>query len=105
MSKDIFIRANKFIMGADQNEKGHPLDREFPKVEVEIDSFYIEETTVTNADFKKFIKDTGYITDAEKLKGSFVFHLLLRKTEKEKADIVNNTPWWYYVETANWKQP
>lgn len=105
MSISILVDSGTFIMGASKEEMGHPLDKENPRVQVSVDSFWIDDTTVTNEEFKKFVDATNYETDAERLKGSFVFHLLLNEEEKEKAISTGSTPWWCYVETANWRHP
>ncbi|MCH7688388.1 MAG: SUMF1/EgtB/PvdO family nonheme iron enzyme, partial [Planctomycetes bacterium] len=34
--------------------------------EIELDGYWIDKTVVTNAQFKKFVDTTGYVTDAEK---------------------------------------
>ena len=39
---------------------------ERPIHSVEISSFWMDETEVTNAEFKEFVDATGYITTAEK---------------------------------------
>ncbi|MCD6310449.1 MAG: SUMF1/EgtB/PvdO family nonheme iron enzyme [Candidatus Eremiobacteraeota bacterium] len=49
-----YIPAGEFIMG--DNE--YPL--EFPERKVYVDAFYIDRYPVTNAQFAKFIKETGY---------------------------------------------
>lgn len=33
---------------------------------VYLDDFYIDQYEVTNAQFQKFVKETGYVTDAER---------------------------------------
>jgi len=60
----VFIPAGKFLMGSTDN---NPMadDDEKPIHEVYLDSFWIDCTEVTNAMFKRFIKDTGYITETE----------------------------------------
>lgn len=98
------IPRGKFLMGA-TTDVGHPTDKERPQVEVEIDEFEISETTITNKDFKKFVDATNYITVAEKYNASFVFHLLCDEDCKNNARKAPNTPWWLYVEGANWKHP
>lgn len=106
MSEINFIKipSGKFLMGAN-TPVGHPLDRELPQIEVEIEAFEISETTITNGQFQKFVEKTGYVTTAEKFGGSFVFHLLLDDTLKKTSQMVPGTEWWRYVEGANWKNP
>ena len=59
----VFIPGGEFEMGGD-GEEARP--DEFPKHKVVINSFWMDETEVTNDQFKKFIDETGYITTAEK---------------------------------------
>ena len=62
-SRMIFIEGGFFEMGADNNEARPD---EYPKHKIEISSFWMDETEVTNAQFKEFIDATGYITTAER---------------------------------------
>ena len=50
-------------MGADNKQA---MRDEYPQHKVLINSFLMDETEVTNADFKKFIESTGYLTTAER---------------------------------------
>ncbi len=59
----VLIPAGTFDMGGD-NSQASP--DEYPKHKVSLSSFYIDVTEVTNAQFKKFIEATGYITTAER---------------------------------------
>src|SRR4051794_39584809 len=76
------IPAGEFLLGSEDAESSVE-DGEFPRRKVQVPSFYMDQYAVTNDQFSKFIKDTGYITDAEKYGWSFVFHLLVNK-ENEK---------------------
>ena len=61
---------------------------------------------VSNIDFAHFVHETGYITEAEKFKNSFVLETLL--SEKVQAGItqaVAGSPWWLPVENADWLHP
>lgn len=101
----IHLSGGEFLMGTD-SEVGYPDDGEGPVRKVKVNSFFIDCYTVTNKDFQAFIDDTGYITDAEKYGWSFVFHLLIsEKIEKQVIQVVQQTPWWFVVEGAYWKQP
>lgn len=63
--------------------------------------FRIGATTVTNAQFSRFIEETGYETDAERLGWSFVFwHQVPEGIENPLG--VEGTEWWRRVEGANW---
>ncbi|MEM7461924.1 MAG: formylglycine-generating enzyme family protein [Pseudomonadota bacterium] len=62
----------------------------------------IEKTTVTNAAFRSFIEDTGYITEAERIGWSYMFRGLMTNGD---TVALKNLPWWSGVEGANWQQP
>jgi|DewCreStandDraft_2_1066082.scaffolds.fasta_scaffold22251_1 formylglycine-generating enzyme required for sulfatase activity len=101
----IHIPAGEFDMGTD-NADGFPSDGEGPVRKVKVDGFYISPCAVTNAEFKAFVEDTGYITEAEQFGWSYVFHLLLSEEVKRKVENVpQQVPWWYVVQGAHWAQP
>lgn len=101
----VLIQGNEFLMGTNDPE-GFPDDGEGPIRKVEVDSFYMDATTVTNEEFSNFIQDTGYQTDAEKYGWSFVFYKLLSKEVAKKVQQkVHSTPWWWVVEGADWQHP
>jgi formylglycine-generating enzyme len=88
---------------------------ERPVREVGLDSFWMDTRAVTAGDFRRFVRDTGYVTVAERpldpedypdadpdllVPGSLVF----RKTSGPvPLDEVRN--WWEYVPGAYWKRP
>ena len=59
----VLIPSGIFNMGAEDNQG---FEDEYPKHKVKINSFWIDETEVTNSQFKKFVDETGYVTTAEK---------------------------------------
>ena len=65
--------AARFLMGT-EDDAGFPEDGEGPIREVSIHSYSIDVAAVTNAQFSRFVKDTGYKTEAEQFGWSFVFH-------------------------------
>jgi len=98
------IPAATFEMG-DKHQLGFKIDKERPVVWVNLDSFYMDTTTVTNQDFRAFIEDTGYQTDAEKYGWSFVFDQFLADDTKDRFKKVPGTDWWRVVEGAKWTKP
>ena len=78
-----------------------PDDGESPLRRKNVHSFYIGETAVTNAQFAKFVRETGYITETEKFGWSFVFHSHVPPSIQH-AETVVELPWWRRVEGANW---
>jgi len=118
----MWIQAGNFVMG---NNKGHkdqesshyqPFPEEKYEHDVTLRGFWIDRHEVTNAQFAKFVDETGYITIAEQkpkkewfppdfpeeqmVAGSAVFH------SPERTSNMNNlAQWWSFVEGANWRQP
>lgn len=94
-----------FDMGTDTPD-GFPADGEGPVRQVELKSFQISPYAVTNAEFKAFVEDTGYVTEAERFGWSFVFHLLAsEETRQQVASVPQEVPWWLVVEGAYWAAP
>jgi len=98
------IPAGKFEMISDQNPRVlQTLEDE--RVKLEFKEFKMSDTPVTNSDFKEFVNDTGYVTDAEKIGSSFVFWMLVNPKDDEKSISLPTLPWWKVVKGANWKHP
>lgn len=116
----VWIPGGEFSMGAVINGHGScemPMasnDAE-PVHRVRVDGFWMDKTTVTNAQFEKFVAATGYITIAEKaptreefptapeenlVAGSIVFS----PTDHE-VPLNDHFQWWSYVKGANWRHP
>mmetsp|Transcript_53759 Transcript_53759/g.120596 ORF Transcript_53759/g.120596 Transcript_53759/m.120596 type:complete len:396 (-) Transcript_53759:105-1292(-) len=93
-----------FAMGT---PPGQPVGRDDLVAQVvEVRSFYMDVTAVTNEAFRKFRKETGYKTEAEKFGWSFV--LELHATDQAKAttsQTVKDAPQWLAVQGAYWRQP
>ena len=92
-------------MGDDRGE-GHPLDGEGPARRTAVEAFAIAATAVTNREFREFVAETGYVTDAERFGWSFVFHLFV--TELGRADVrgrAADASWWLGVGGATWAHP
>lgn len=116
----LLIPGGSFEMGGD-NEQAMP--DEFPKHRVRVDSFYMDATEVTNAQFKKFVEATGYITTAERkpnweeMKASLppgtpkppdsvmlAASLVFQQTSRA-VNLTNYMQWWAWVSGANWRHP
>jgi formylglycine-generating enzyme len=91
--------------GADPD--GFPADGEGPIRTVEVPTFYLDPTPVTNAQFATFVKATGYVTDAEHFGWSFVFGRFLPAAARTYVldGIVPGAPWWVAVAGATWRTP
>ncbi len=61
----VYIRGGTFMMGSPDNEVSRMSDREGPQHQVRLSDFYICRYEVTVAEFRQFVEDYGYSTDAE----------------------------------------
>ena len=59
----VWIPGSTFQMGSEDNQARPD---EGPVHSVKVDGFWIDQTEVTNAQFTKFVEETGYVTTAEK---------------------------------------
>src|SRR5262245_57066437 len=59
----VWIAGGEFVMGSARGE-GQP--DESPQHRVELSGYFIDATEVTNAQFRAFVKATGYVTTAER---------------------------------------
>jgi len=105
------IKGGSYLMGSTDPafEDARPLHK------VTVNSFWMDEHEVTNAEFTGFVKATKYITIAEKqlnpadypnvdpkdlVPGSAVF-----TPPANTVNLDNPMQWWKYVAGANWKYP
>ncbi|HTF04178.1 MAG TPA: formylglycine-generating enzyme family protein [Bacteroidia bacterium] len=114
------IPGGTFRMGADNDQS---YSDEYPKHEVKVDSFWMDATEVTNAQFREFVHATGYVTTAERipeweeLKQSLppgtpkpadsllVPASLVFKETKSAVDLNYSSGWWKWEKGADWKHP
>ena len=85
-NKMVFIKGGKFNFGSDTG-----LEREKPEREVIIQSFLIDKNLVTVEDFRNFVNESNYITEAEIFGNAIVYD-----------DSVGT---WQLVDGANWQYP
>ena len=109
----VFIKGGIFQMGGD-NEQAQK--DEYPKHTVNLNSFWMDVTEVTNAQFAQFVTETDYITTAEKkinwdeLKKQLPEGTVKPSDEKlQPASLVfkpqNSDYWWQLENGVNWKHP
>jgi sulfatase modifying factor 1 len=98
------IPAQTFVMG-DRHGDDRWGDGEGPAHPVTLSAFDIDTTSVTNADFAKFVEVTGYRTEAETFGYSAVFHLVLAADDEDVLGQPPQTPWWLGVAGAEWRHP
>ena len=104
------IPGGSFAMGS---EDFYPEER--PVHPVTVDAFWMDEKPVTAAEFRRFVRETDYVTVAERplepeeypdadpdllVPGSLVF----RETAGP-VDLADYRNWWEYVPGAYWKKP
>ncbi|VWX57818.1 Formylglycine-generating enzyme [Burkholderiales bacterium 8X] len=100
----IDLAAARFIMGSDAPD-GFAADGEGPPRRVQLGAFRIAAAPVSNRAFAEFVRSTRYVTDAERLGSSFVFHLQLAEAARNASPAPPGLPWWRVVEGACWQRP
>jgi formylglycine-generating enzyme len=105
-----WIPGGAFAMGS---ESFYP--EEAPVHHVEVDGFWMDVHPVTAWQFRRFVRETGHVTVAERpldpaqypdadpallVPGSLVF----RRT-RGPVDLLDYRQWWAYVPGASWKRP
>lgn len=116
----VLIPGGIFEMGGDNEQADAD---EYPKHQVQVHAFYMDVKPVTNAQFRKFVEATGYVTTAEQkpdweemkktlppgtpkpdesllIPAALVFH-----QTSGPVPLNNVSQWWQWVPGANWKHP
>jgi formylglycine-generating enzyme required for sulfatase activity len=101
--EQIRVPVGAFSMG-DAHGDGKAFDSETPVHRVRLDGFMIDATTVTNADFGRFVEATGYRTYAERAGSSAVFRLAANAPTSDVLGVAERAPWWL-VAGADWAHP
>jgi formylglycine-generating enzyme len=106
----VWIEGGTFRMGSD-----HHYPEEAPTTQATVQGFWIDPFLTTNAQFSRFVEETGYVTLAERparaedypgalpellQPSSVVFRKPL-----QKVDMGNHYNWWVYVTGASWRHP
>ena len=109
--KMFWIKGGSFLMGS---EDPAFMDAQ-PVHEVSVNGFWMDEHEVTNADFARFIKATGYITIAERPldpkdypnvpKENLVIGSPVFAPPENEVSLNDPGQWWRYVAGANWYHP
>ena len=100
----VYLKSPEFLMGSEAGE-GYPGDGEAPQRTVKCSPYRISACTVSNAQFARFVTETGYVTDAERYGWSFVFHLFLPLEQRTGLRSPAGLPWWLQVKGACWSLP
>ncbi|KAM6239106.1 inactive C-alpha-formylglycine-generating enzyme 2 isoform 1-T1 [Spheniscus humboldti] len=97
------LPGGKFQMGSSSLERRN---EEGPVREVMVKPFAIDKYPVTNRDFREFVREKKYKTEAEAFGWSFVFEDFLSEDLKKKVtQKLESAPWWLPIEKAFWRQP
>lgn len=104
------IEGGTFVMGS---EAFYP--EEAPLRRVKVDSFWIDETPVTNTQFAAFVAATGHVTVAEiapdpkdypgMLQGMNRAGSLVFQKTAGPVDMANAGNWWHFTFGACWRNP
>ncbi len=99
--KEVWIPGGEFTMGDEEFAESKPLHK------VYVDGFWMDETEVTNEQFAEFVRQTGYVTLAERPfagapPGAGVFDAAKCPPGEACRDCAN---WWDYREGACWRHP
>ena len=119
----VWIPGGIFNQGAVPQDK-MAMSHEKPQHPVSVDGFFMDITEVTNAQFSKFVEETGYVTVAERAidweemknqlpPGTLKPHdsvlqpgsLLFKKTNSSVPNLYDFSQWWRWTIGANWKHP
>lgn len=116
----VWISGGEFSMGAQNPPEMDNVGMKAtvdsrPVHRVYVDGFFMDKTDVTNAEFEKFVKATGYVTIAERkptaeeypnappenlVAGSVVF-----SPPDHPVSLNDYFQWWSYIHGANWRHP
>ncbi len=106
----VWIPGQTYVMGSDRHYR-----EEGPAQRVSVDGFWIQPTPVTNADYERFVRATGYQTVAERplnpadfpgapaenlLPGSMVFSRTAGPVNLGHLNL-----WWTWTPGASWRHP
>lgn len=93
------IEGGEYLMGGNSQQARRD---EFPQHKETIEIIWVDETEVTNAEFRKFVEETGYVTTAER---SFEINGESFPPGAMVFNPKNPQAWWKFKEGANWKHP
>jgi formylglycine-generating enzyme required for sulfatase activity len=106
----IYLAGGNFLMGSNSFYR-----EERPVRPAHVDGFWIDVYPVTNAEFRKFVEDTGYITYSERPPNPVMYpdadpallvpgSLVFRKPDRP-VSLRDNLAWWEYGVGADWRHP
>ena len=116
----VWIPGGQYRMGANDDEGRAD---EYPQHIVKVSGFWMDATEVTNAQFERFVKATGYVTTAEKAPdweeirkqlppgtpkphdSLFVAASLVFVKQPAGTGLSDPSAWWSWKKGANWRHP
>ncbi|MGH7463116.1 MAG: formylglycine-generating enzyme family protein, partial [Longimicrobiales bacterium] len=116
----VWVPGGTFQMGDDGT---HASPDEKPIHEVQVDGFFMDEHTVSNAQFREFVQATGYRTVAERVPSSeeilrqmppgtpapdpkmMVAGSLVFAPTSQPVDLRDWSQWWTWKPGADWRHP
>jgi sulfatase modifying factor 1 len=116
----VWIAGGEFSMGTNEEES---YEHERPAHRVRIDGFWMDESEVTNQQFKEFVEATSYVTVAERKpeweslkdqlppdavrpdEGKLVPGSLVFTPPLYAVSLNDYSQWWSYVPGADWRHP
>jgi formylglycine-generating enzyme required for sulfatase activity len=106
----VWIPAGTFQMGSDRH-----YTEERPVHRVEVDGFWMDRHPVTNAEFARFVADSGHVTFAElppdpshypgTQPGTLFAGSLVFLKPAGPVDLGNLKHWWHFTRGAMWRRP
>jgi formylglycine-generating enzyme required for sulfatase activity len=106
----VWIDGGAFTMGSNDH---YP--EETPAHRVEVDEFWIDRSPVTNAEFARFVSDTGQRTVAEQVPDpadypNAIPEMLVAASTvfvspRRPVDLTDPYNWWTYIPGADWRHP
>jgi formylglycine-generating enzyme required for sulfatase activity len=115
-----WVPGGEFLMGSDAKMAQA---NERPAHKVRVHGFWMDEHHVTNAEFRKFVEATGYVTTAEKKpdwetlkvqlppgtprppESAMVAGAMVFVGTDQPVSLEDYSRWWRYVPGADWRHP
>jgi formylglycine-generating enzyme len=106
----VWIPGGVFLMGSDRHYQ-----EEGPAHHVRVDPFWMDRHLVTNAQFRKFVEETGHVTIAETARpprdrptgapDALVPRSLVFVKPQQGVDLHDSGKWWIDMPGADWRHP
>ncbi len=116
----VWIPGGEFTMGFNDQGKnvcGSPngMPDAIPRHKVSVDGFFMDRTEITNEQFERFVKETRYVTVAERKptkeefptapEKNLVAGSIVYTPTQHPVSLRNHYQWWNFVHGADWRHP